>query len=99
MGCELDELCECEIDTRNLNPILDPLTIMANMSNNTIEEELDVVIIILVNRDIISISNLNNIKMIFLRHQHILEVLMIIIIIIIFIIEFSTSKVDIFINY
>jgi len=58
-----------------------------------IEVEIDI------NKEIRRSSNLRSIIIIFLRHQHILRVLIIISIFIRLIIEFSTSKVDIFINY
>lgn len=58
----------------------------------------EIIIIIVVNIDIISNSNLNNIKIILFRHQHILNTLIIIIIESKLIIRFSTSKVDIFIK-
>lgn len=52
-----------------------------------------------INKDIISISNLSNIRMMFFRHQHILNILIIIMIYNILINRFSTSKVDILLNY
>lgn len=39
MLVDIDELCEWEIETSNLSPILDPLTIMANISSNDDSEE------------------------------------------------------------
>lgn len=82
----------------SLNPILEPLTIIANIIKSDEIDEIDMDDIISINSDIIIISNLNSIKMIFLRHQHILAVLIIIINNNILIYRFSTSKVDIFIN-
>lgn len=58
----------------------------------------EIIIVIVVNIDIISNSNLNNIKIILFRHQHILNTLIMIIIESKLIIRFSTSKVDIFIK-
>lgn len=88
-----------EIETNNLNPKLDPLTIIANIISKDEIEDKGNSIIIVVNKDIINISNLNNIKIILFRHQHILNILIIIIIRRRLIYRFSTSKVDILLNY
>lgn len=50
-------------------------------------------------REISRSSILNSIKMMFFRHQHILRILSKIIVSLNSIREFSTSKVDIFVNY
>lgn len=97
--CEFEDLCKWDIDTRRLRPILDPLTIITNIISNDEIDHVDIVSIKEVNNDIISISKLNNIKIIFFRHQHILSILIIIMINIKFIFRFSTSKVDILLNY
>lgn len=96
---ELEELCKCEIETNNLRPNLDPLTIIANIINRDEIEDKGITIIIVVNKDIIIISKLNNIRIILFRHQHILNILIIIMIRSILIYRFSTSKVDILLNY
>lgn len=77
---ELEELWENDIDTKSLNPNLEPLTIIANIIRREDKDDIDIYIDIIVNSDIINISNLNNIKIIFFRHQHILRNLIIIII-------------------
>lgn len=72
---------------------------MANIINREVVVDRGSVKDIRVNKDIINISNLKSIRMIFFRHQHMLIKLNKIMRYIIFIKEFSTSKVDIFINY
>lgn len=86
------------MDTNRLNPILDPLTIIASIISKKEYEDKDNISIIAVNSDIINISSLNNIRIILFRHQHILSVLIIIISNKMLILDFSTSKVDIFIK-
>lgn len=98
IGYELDELCECEIETSRLNPILDPLTIIANIIKRDDTDDIEIVFIMIVNIDIINNSNLRSIRIIFFRHQHNLAVLIIIMSIIILIIEYSTSKVDVLVK-
>lgn len=89
----MEELWEWDIDTSNLNAILDPLTINTNIISNDDNDDIDKFIESDVNKVIIKSSSLNIIRMIFFRHQHILVILMVIIIFVIF--RFSTSKVDI----
>lgn len=91
---ELDELCEWDIEISNLIAIEEPLTIIINIINNIDIENIDIFIVIIINKEIINISSLNIIKIIFFRHQHILIILIKIIIFVI--LDFSTSKVDIF---
>lgn len=86
------------MDTNNLKPNLEPLTIIANITNKDEIDDKEIIVIRIVNKDIINISKLRSIKMILFRHQHILRVLIITIIINKFIDRLSTSKVDIFIK-
>lgn len=86
------------MDTSSLRPKLEPLTIIASIISKDEIEAKDI-IIIAVNKDIINISRLNNIRIILFRHQHILNILIIIMIRSKLISEFSTSKVDILLNY
>lgn len=86
INVEFDELCECDIDTNNLRPALDPLTIIVNIINKEDTDLWEIDIDIFVNNDIINNSNLSNIGIIFFRHQHILAILVMIIIFIILLI-------------
>lgn len=95
----MEELCRWEIETSNLRPKLDPLTIIANIINRDEIEDKGIIIIIDVNKDMINISKLSSIRIILLRHQHILNILIIIMIRSKLINRFSTSKVDILLNY
>lgn len=66
---------EWDIDTIKLNPILDPLAIIVNMIN---KEEREVEINELDRKKYVEINNssiLNNMEIIFFRHQHILKIL------------------------
>lgn len=71
---------------------------MASIIKRDEIDDREIIVIKIVNRDIINISRLNNIKIILFRHQHILKILIIIIIIIKLMGDSSTSKVDIFIK-
>lgn len=99
MKIELEDLWVCEIATRNLKPILDPLTIKVKIINKAKGGDVLNDIDIKMNRDISNNSNLSNIIIIFFRHQHILIILIMIMVFMILILEFSTSKVDILLNY
>lgn len=83
INIEFDELWECDIETNNLKAILDPLTIKTNIISKDDVEEYERFIEREVNKVIISNSNLNIIKIIFFRHQHILIILIVIIILVI----------------
>lgn len=80
INVEFDELCECDIATNNLSPVLDPVAIIVNIIRRDDSDLCEVDRAILVYRDIISNSNLRSIGIIFLRHQHILIILVMIII-------------------
>lgn len=86
MNVEFDELCECDIETNNLNPALDPLTIIVNIISRDERDLWEIDIDIFVNSDIINNSSLRSIGIIFFRHQHILAILVMIIIFIILLI-------------
>lgn len=95
MYIELEELCDRDRDTNNLNPILDPLAIKTNMINSDDKEINESDVDKRKYKEISSSSKLNNIGIMFFRHQHILKILSKIIVNSNFILEFSTSKVDI----
>lgn len=95
----MEELWEWDNDTNKLNPILDPLVIKTNIIKEDDMEIIEMDIVKKEYKEINKNSILNNIKMMFFRHQHILKMLNRIIVVLKFIEEFSTSKVDIFINY
>lgn len=79
----------------NLKPILDPLAIRTSIIRSD-DNEIDVNDKVINEYNEINVSsNLNNIKIIFFRHQHILIILKVIIITLRLILDFSTSKVDI----
>lgn len=95
INIELDELWEWDIEINNLNPILEPLTIITNIINKE-GREIDNKLEDREKYNEISISSrLNSIIIMFFRHQHILIILSDSINMIIEIWEFSTSKVDI----
>lgn len=96
---DCDELWEWDNLTSNLNPILDPLTIIVRIIRRVDKDIGEIDSAKLVKSDKIKSSNLRSIGIIFFRHQHILIILVMIIIFIKFIFRFSTSKVDILINY
>lgn len=95
----MEELWVRDNDTSNLRLILDPLAIKTNIISVENNDVIGIDKVIMKNNEISNNSNLNNIEIMFFRHQNILRVLKIIIIMVNFILEFSTSKVDIFINY
>lgn len=99
MKMELDELCELDMVTNNLSPILDPATIIVNIINKDDKEIWDNDILKKENNEISINSSLSNIVIIFFRHQHILKILKYNMDMLKLILDFSTSKVDIFINY
>lgn len=88
-----------DIATNNLSPILDPLTIKVKIISRVKFEDSLSDMAIVINKEINNSSNLISIMMIFFRHQHILISLIVIIIFMNIILEFSTSKVDILLNY
>lgn len=70
---EEEELCEFVIDTNNLNPRVDPLTIIAIIINTLNIDIVDIFIIIIIKIDKINISNLSKIRIKFFRHHNILS--------------------------
>lgn len=74
---EDDELWEFDIDTNKLNPILDLLTIVINIGIILKIDIILILIIMIIKIDNTNNSRLNRIKIIFFRHQHILEILII----------------------
>lgn len=86
------------MEINSLKPVLDPLIIIANINKREYNDDVDSNMIMSVNIDIISNSSLNNIMIMFFRHQHILIILIIIRVFMKGILEYSTSKVDIFVK-
>lgn len=93
---EFEELCEFDIDTNSVRPILDPATIIVNIISKEDIEICKNEILIKENSEININSNLRSIKRIFFCHQHILKILRSNMDILKLIKDFSISKIDIF---
>lgn len=99
MKIEFEDLWEWDMATRSLRPILDPLTIKVRIirrdKGGDILNDIDIVM----NKVINISSKLKRSIIMFFRHQHSLINLINIIVFIKIMLEFSTSKVDILLNY
>lgn len=78
MWMEFEDLWDRDRDERRLKPIDDPEAIKTNINKREIEEKIWLDEERMKNNEIIVNSKLNNMMIMFFRHQHILKILIII---------------------